>query len=120
MSVVKIIILGLFTVFLSSCYYSKGCWIYPQSADCSARPEVKVVQRWQKKDSIGNTDPEQRWRDFQQCGGKRVTLGKGDKKYDEIYYEISTAECMNGKDYIHFSEHECRTESQTKLNGKCN
>ncbi|UTO05273.1 hypothetical protein NKT77_01035 [Moraxella sp. FZLJ2107] len=128
MSVAKIIILGLFTVFLSSCYYSKGCWIYPQSADCSARPEVKVVQRWQKKDSIGDTDPEQRWRDFQQCGVKDymngtldMNAGTPDMSANDVKKRIKEIEdCMENKNYIYFSEHECRTESQTKLNGKCN
>lgn len=116
MSVVKIIILGFFTVFLSSCYYSKGCWYVAQSVTCSARPEVDPIQTWQKKDSIGHTNPEQRWRDFQECG--LIIANDGMWRFRETHRQ--TYSCMTQKGYIQFAEHECRTESQTKLNGKCN
>lgn len=124
----RMMILSLVTAMLSSCYYSKGRIYGPQSADCPFRPEVKGIQQWQKKDSIGDTDPEQRWRDFQQCGVKDymngtldMNAGTPDMSANDVKKRMRAIEdCMENKNYIYFSEHECRTESQTKLNGKCN
>ncbi|UTO05272.1 hypothetical protein NKT77_01030 [Moraxella sp. FZLJ2107] len=124
----RMMILGLVTAMLSGCYYSKGCIYGPQSADCPFRPEVKGIQQWQKKDSIGNTNPEQRIRDLKECGvggvdyGMAIFNGTRPNESDDAF-EVRRSkkyQCVKDKGYIFITEYECRTESQTKLNGKCN
>lgn len=124
----RVMILGLVVVMLSSCYYSKGCIYGPQSVDCPFRPEVKDIQQWQKKDSIGNTDPEQRKRDLKECGVGGVDYdmaifnSRSPNESDEAF-KVSREkkyQCVEDKGYIYITESDCRTESQTKLNGKCN
>lgn len=119
MVLVKLLTVGVLTFLLSSCY-SKGCWMIAQSVDCSAQPKIRRIQQWQKKDSIGNTNIEQRWRDFQECGAERHTVTINRRTYEDIFYEMPTVTCMKKKGYIKFLAHECRTTSQTKLNGLCN
>ena len=124
----RVMILGLVVVMLSGCYYSKGCIVPPEGkAFCPLHAKVKTIQQWQKKDSIGHTDPEQRWKDFQECGVIKYNNGNLDfynypgldQKQNEIYTSRIFG-CMRNKNYVYLEVNECQTESQTKLNGKCN
>lgn len=91
-------------------------------------PPNTEIQSWQKQDSIGYTDPEQRWKDFQQCGVKKYlngTLdlnvqydGMTDKDVTERYQKIAT--CMKNKGYIALKTSECIDFDKKRLTGKCN
>lgn len=124
----KFVIAICLTILLSSCYYAKGCIIPPEGkAFCPFHAKVLEIQQWQKNDSIGNTNENQRWLDFQECGVKRYNNGKLDfyqypnlDSQEQQTYTSKVFQCMKNKGYIRFSEHECQTESQIKLNGKCN
>ncbi|WP_051940824.1 hypothetical protein [Stenoxybacter acetivorans] len=66
------ILLGL-TLFLSSCYWRDGCLVLPQSVHCFDK--VSEAALYQKPDTIGFTNTEQRWKDIVACGGMRTKDG---------------------------------------------
>lgn len=95
----KILFIFFMCTLLSGCYYSfkTGCFYSPQQVNCY--DGVSDINRLQKKDRIGFTNPEQRWKDLEDCGGVRVEDGnfkiflyrsfkENYKQYQEKYYAL--------------------------------
>ncbi len=111
------------TFLLSSCYVTPGCIHYPQSVDCSNRKRVILVQKWQKKETIGHTNTEQRRKDFQDCGVKQYKNGVLDLnvRYDgmsSIDRANKIEACMIEKGY--YEEINCVDYDKNEYTGLCN
>ncbi|QPB43227.1 hypothetical protein [Rodentibacter haemolyticus] len=88
------------TVSSSNCYRNRGK-PYP------------VIAGYQKQNSIGNTNPQQRLNDIRSCGSN-------ESLYDfKVGYEKFRA-CMSSKGYIYFHPAECGTQNPKWSTGKCN
>ncbi|TCP92082.1 hypothetical protein EDC44_12835 [Cricetibacter osteomyelitidis] len=89
------------------------------------------VSSIQKRNTLGYTDTEQRWKDILSCGGVRTKDGnffyilfydEERKKYkdafskdriistslDDLNYHFAFNKCMEDKNYIFIEEHECK------------
>lgn len=53
---------------LSGCYYSNGCFYNFQMVNCR---EWSNSAGYQKKETEGHTDIEQRWKDIEACGAEK-------------------------------------------------
>ncbi|WOE32908.1 MULTISPECIES: hypothetical protein [unclassified Acinetobacter] len=86
----------------------------------------KVIQAYQKKESIGHTDVEQRKRDVFECGVRNYNAGNLDlsaqfpdmKDEDIIPRRISIDNCMKKKGYIISNYESCTLKG--KPTGFCN
>ncbi len=119
--------LGKWLIFILSGTLLSGCLIRvvtPVNLDAKYYP--LRVQGYQKKDTIGHTDPEQRWKDLQACGVRYYSGGSLDiggskpgetvqqvvARRDEIY------QCIKAKGYVIYSPEECI--KNRKPTGLCN
>ncbi|MGO3859013.1 MAG: hypothetical protein ACTJHL_07170 [Neisseriaceae bacterium] len=84
------------------------------------------VQGYQKKDSIGYTDPDRRWRDLQDCGVKQYNEGNldvGASRAEETVKQVIARrdriyQCMEVKGYVIYSPERCI--KNRKPTGLCN
>ncbi|WP_353103427.1 hypothetical protein [Psychrobacter sp. AH5] len=86
------------------------------------------IQHWQKSDTIGRTNVDKRWQDFQSCGVKKYFDGNLDLT---VVYPDMTVEqmskrrkkiesCMKNKGYVYLGATECVDGKNNKLTGLCN
>ena len=86
------------------------------------------IQQFQKPDTIGHTDPEQRWKDFQDCGVKNFNHGTLDinNRYPGMTSEDVTKrnkaihDCIDNKGYIFIKVRQCVDGENNRLTGLCN
>lgn len=107
----------LVAVFFASLL--NGCFIYSAKDDCiygltstqCFGEEYPLIAHYQKPMSLGRTDPEQRWKDIESCGGSRQ-----DKHLKELWHRSIDADregnakdkglwtrfenCLSNKGYI--------------------
>ncbi len=119
--------LGKWLIFMLSVALLSGCLmrvVTPVNLDGQYYPPP--VQGYQKKDTIGHTDPDQRWRDLEDCGvmqynegrldlngqGPRETVKQVIARRDKIY------QCMEVKGYVIYSIERCI--KNRKPTGLCN
>lgn len=87
-----------------------------------------LIQHWQKENSIGRTNVDKRWQDFQSCGVKKYFDGNLDLT---VVYPDMTVEqmskrrkkiesCMKNKGYVYLGATECVDGKNNKLTGLCN
>ncbi|WP_327193798.1 hypothetical protein [Psychrobacter sp. PL15] len=86
------------------------------------------IQHFQKPDTIGHTNVDRRWQDFQSCGVKAYRDGNLD--LNTRYPGMTSAQvskrsekirsCMKNKGYIYLGETECVDGKNNKLTGLCN
>lgn len=128
-------------ILLSSCYYDPqtGCWYHPQNVNCPERPEVTTIQEYQKPETIGHTDVEQRKKDFFACGVRDYSHGNldfttcyedmacyGRKSDDSDAIEVRSQkirDCIKKKGYRHIKDLDpagCINYATNTLTGKCN
>lgn len=137
----KNILLMSLLVLLSSCYYDPqtGCWHHPDNVTCPERPEVTTIQEYQKPETIGHTDVEQRKKDFFACGVKNYFNGNldfntcyegmacyGVDRPDNGEIDVRSQkihDCIKKKGYRHIKyldSEGCINYATNKLTGKCN
>ncbi|OBX05897.1 hypothetical protein QV08_11575 [Gallibacterium salpingitidis] len=110
---------------LSGCIYSfsDNCirpLIATVSNDCEKNKGkiFPIIARFQKPESIGKTDSQQRWKDATNCGSK---YGDEELTYIEnkgLYKSFES--CMFNKGYIRFHPAECGYQNPKWDKGKCN
>ena len=86
------------------------------------------IQHFQKPDTIGRTNVDKRWQDFQNCGVK--TYRDGSLDLNVVYPNMTIEQarqrsnkiesCMDNKDYIFIKTTECVDGKNNKLTGLCN
>ena len=120
----RTIYLLIFAVLLSAC---SAFYVVPgYSPYVSLAPPQ--IQGWQKADTIGRTNVDKRWQDFQSCGVKIYRDGHLDLN---VQYPGMTSNqvserskkirsCMKNKGYIYLGETECVDGKNNKLTGLCN
>lgn len=115
----KALIPLLFILFLQGCIYAEGCWISPQMVSCVDKGKIfPIIARFQKPESIGKTDSQQRWKDATNCGSK---YGDEELTYIEnkgLYKSFESF--MFNKGYIRFHPAECGYQNPKWDTGKCN
>ncbi|MDD7425876.1 MAG: hypothetical protein PUK61_05575 [[Actinobacillus] rossii] len=119
------ILLFLSLLFLSNCFYSKGCLHMPQSVHCfEKKVEYPVIAHYQKKSNIGSTNIEQRWRDAVSCGAKygdntlRSAMTKGEKEPIDDILADKFENCMSDRGYIWIQD--CGYQNPKWDKGVCN
>ncbi|MFQ1049649.1 hypothetical protein ACIRXL_06110 [Avibacterium paragallinarum] len=128
-----LLILSLF--ILNGCLYSfeNGCIrpiIQTVSSNCyKNRKYFPYVAYFQKKGTIGHTDPTIRWNDVKSCGGINISLkdntfklkNERDSKglFNPDAYNAFD-QCMEKKGYIHFKYEDCGSQEPKWNKGKCN
>ncbi|WP_386698388.1 hypothetical protein [Lonepinella sp. MS14436] len=116
----------ILSMFLVSCSYSEGCWYTPQMVSCVDKgDEFPYISMFQKKETLGHTDSEQRWKDIKSCNGvKRSNTDffvKNDRDSDGIIIPEIVDEferCMATKGY--YLERDCGWQKPEWSTGKCN
>ena len=122
----KIILLIMSVFFISGCLYSfEGECVRPiiqvVSSNCNKKRELfSSIAYYQKIDSIGHTDINQRWRDAELCGAKY-----GDSNLWSVIkpqnFRNEFRICMKSKGYHIFDSSECGVKEPKSLNkGICN
>lgn len=120
----RTIYLLIFGVLLSAC---SAFYVVP-GYDPYVSLAPPVIQGWQKADTIGHTNVDKRWQDFQSCGVKIYRDGNLDLtvRYPGMTTEqvkqrsIAISSCMKNKGYIYLGETECVDGKNNKLTGLCN
>lgn len=113
-------------LLMTGCYWRDGCLVTPQQVNCYNQNDYKVIQAYQKKESIGYTDIEQRKKDVLECGVRNYNGGNLDlsaqfpdmKNEDIIPRRVSIDNCMEKKGYIIHSYTHCTLKG--KPTGFCN
>ncbi|MBP6861254.1 MAG: hypothetical protein KBC57_02705 [Neisseriaceae bacterium] len=85
-----------------------------------------VIQGYQKKETIGHTDPDQRWKDLQVCGVVDYNRGDldlnasapGESSKQVIARRENISACMKAKGYVIYSNLRCIKNK--KPTGLCN
>lgn len=103
-------------------------WVFytPQQVNCYYKNNFKAIQAYQKKDTIGHTDVEQRKKDVLACGVRNYNEGNLDinvQQEDMVDADVtprrlSIYNCMKDKGYIIRSLEQCI--SRGKPSGFCN
>ena len=120
----RIFCLSILAVILSAC---SAFYVVPgYSPYVSLAPPQ--IQGWQKADTIGRTNVDRRWQDFQDCGVKKYFDGTLDlntrypgmtsNQVSERSQKIRS--CMKNKGYIYLGATECVDGKNNKLTGLCN
>ena len=120
----RVLYLLIFSAVLSACNTFNVVPGY--SPYVSLNPPT--IQHYQKPNTIGHTDPKQRWQDFQDCGVKNFRDGSLDlsNAYPGMTTEqikqrsIAISSCMENKGYIYLKNTECVDGKNNKLTGLCN
>ncbi len=115
-----LLLLGLFSI-LTACFMP----VVP-SRDPDVYNDYKVIQAWQKHDTVGRTDVEQRKKDVFACGVKKLMGGGLDLavRYPGMNTEQVIARmrrisnCMKSKGYVYIGKEKCTKNG--KPTGKCN
>lgn len=123
---IKIIYLMSILLLMTGCYLRDGCLVTPQQVNCYHKNDYTAIQAYQKKESIGHTDVEQRKKDVLECGVRNYNGGNldGNTRYPGMVSEdvtprrISIYNCMEKKGYIIHSYTYCM--NQGKSTGFCN
>lgn len=114
------------TLLITGCYWSEGCLITPQQVNCYYKNDYKAIQAYQKRETIGHTDVEQRKKDALSCGVINYNDGNLDvnAQYPDMIDEDVTPRrlriyaCMENKGYIIHSPEKCIYKG--KPSGFCN
>ena len=108
-------------LFLHGCYWHNGCLYTAQMVNCYMdKVPFSSIAYYQKTDSIGRTDINQRWRDVELCGAKY-----GDSNLWSVIkpqnFRNEFRICMESKGYHIFDSSECGVKEPKGLNkGICN
>ncbi|HHW7520664.1 TPA: hypothetical protein ACU18R_002424 [Mannheimia haemolytica] len=108
-----------FLLLLNGCFYSDGCLYTPQMVNCFIEKgdEFPAIAHYQKLETIGKTDSEQRWKDAVSCGAEY-----GDNNLKKLHrdnYEKFWS-CMDKKGYKKFWPAECGYQNPKWDKGVCN
>ncbi|QLB12876.1 hypothetical protein EV697_10813 [Bisgaardia hudsonensis] len=120
-----VLILSIF--LLNGCLYSsqEECFIpiiQVVPADCVDKGEEwPAIAHYQKPNTIGHTDSEQRLKDALACGAKDSSLQNKPSHYtiNGKFYEYFE-DCMQDKGYRHLYPAECGYMNPKWDKGKCN
>ncbi|QLB12877.1 hypothetical protein EV697_10814 [Bisgaardia hudsonensis] len=124
----KKIVLILSIFLLNCCLYSfeDECFrpiIQVVSANCEAKkgPIWPAIAHYQKPDTIGHTNSEQRLKDALACGAKDSSLQNlpSDYTINGKFYKYFE-DCMQDKGYRHLYPAECGYMNPKWDEGKCN
>ncbi len=120
----RTIYLLIFGVLLSAC---SAFYVVP-GYDPYVSLSPPYIQHWQKPDTIGRTNVDKRWQDFQNCGVK--TYRDGSLDLNVVYPNMTIEQarqrsnkiesCMDNKGYIFIKTTECVDGKNNKLTGLCN
>ncbi|MCK3654775.1 hypothetical protein A4G19_03040 [Pasteurellaceae bacterium Macca] len=117
----------LFILFiLAGCSYSEGCFYTPQMVICEDKgKEYPYIAHFQKKETLGNTNPIKRIIDFKNCGGEKKENGDFDIKNNRDHRGVIIGDvvakfkkCMFSKGY--YIEYDCGYNNPKWSTGKCN
>ncbi|TCK01873.1 hypothetical protein EV694_0507 [Volucribacter psittacicida] len=113
----RLLIVILLAMLINSCWYSNGCIYTPQMVHCYNYNyfDYPDITKYQKPDSLGNTNKEQRWQDAISCGAKYTEDGwvhKTVPRLDDFDEENVNgirkfALCMKDKGYYFANPTEC-------------
>ncbi len=120
----KVLYLLMFGAVLSAC---SAFYVVP-GYDPYVSLSPPYIQHFQKPDTIGRTNVDKRWQDFQSCGVKNFRDGSLDlsNEYpgmtteDVIRRSKSIEACIDKKGYIFIKTTECVDGKNNKLTGLCN
>ncbi len=120
----KVLYLLIFSAVLSACNTFNVVPGYSPYVSL-APPQI---QGWQKADTVGRSNVDKRWQDFQSCGVKNFRDGSLDlnNRYPGMTSEDvskrskAIRSCMKNKGYIYLGETECVDGKNNKLTGLCN
>lgn len=114
----KKILLLLSFFCLSGCIYNGNCWVpLIQTVGYHSCGEnvtpYPIIAGYQKKNSIGHTDPKQRSKDIRACGS------------DDTLFDFSSGykefrKCLAVKGYIYIEPKDCGYQEPKWSTGKCN
>ncbi|WP_244298126.1 hypothetical protein [Actinobacillus vicugnae] len=106
-------------ILLQGCYYSDGCFYSPQMVSCVDKGDIfPSIARFQKIDSVGKTNSEQRWKDAVKCGSKYEDVDLLYINEKGLYGKFE--KCMMDKGYKRFHPAECGYQSPKWDKGVCN
>ena len=120
----RIFCLSILAVILSAC---SAFYVVP-GYDPYVSLSPPYIQHWQKPNTIGRTNVDKRWQDFQSCGVKKYFDGNLDlnNRYpgmtsNQVSERSNKIEsCMDNKGYIFIKTKECVDGKNNKLTGLCN
>ena len=121
----KVLYLRMFSAILSACNTFNVVSGY--SPYVSLNPPT--IQHYQKPNTIGHTDPKQRWQDFQSCGVKKYFDGTldfntqypGMTSEDVSKRSKAIRDCIKDKKgYVFIKTTQCVDGKNNKLTGLCN
>ena len=120
----RVLYLLIFSAVLSACNTFNVVPGY--SPYVSLNPPT--IQHYQKPNTIGRTNVDKRWQDFQSCGVKKYFDGNLDlnTQYSDMTGEqvkkrrLSIESCMKNEGYIYLGATECVDGKNNKLTGLCN
>lgn len=104
---------------LNGCFYHDGCIYTPQMVNCfvDKGEEYPAIAHYQKLETIGKTDSQQRWKDAISCGAQYgdIDLTKLHRDNYEFFRD-----CMKKRGYKKFYPAECGYQSPKWDEGVCN
>ena len=120
----RILCLSVLTILLSAC---SAFYVVP-GYDPYVSLSPPYIQHFQKPDTIGRTNVDKRWQDFQNCGVKTYRDGNLDlnTRYPGMTSEQvskrrkSIEACIDKKGYIFIKTTECVDGKNNKSTGLCN
>ncbi|MDG6894666.1 hypothetical protein [Volucribacter amazonae] len=81
----RLLIIILLSTLTSACWFSNDCFYTLVTTNCTWKyPLYPDITRYQKPDSLGNTNKEQRWQDAISCGAKYTEDGWIDKTLPRV------------------------------------
>ena len=113
----------IFFYLLTSC----SCQMIPAVVSCGFNeniPDIPSIAHYQKSNTIGNTDIEQRWKDIVACGGQygdvdlNIQNGRDWRVNSREVRELLLRDfdrCMRQKGYKHLKAADCQSNP-----AKCN
>ena len=120
----RILCLSVLAILLSAC---SAFYVVP-GYDPYVSLSPPYIQHFQKPDTIGRTNVDKRWQDFQSCGVKAYRDGNLDlnTRYPGMTSEQvskrrkSIEACIHKNGYIFIKPTECGDSQNNKLTGLCN
>lgn len=112
-------------LMLSGC---SGCWTPMPVVSCGGPYGERwpSIAHYQKSETIGRTDSEQRWKDAVVCGATYGDINVLSAITDSATGKVTTdlvdkfLNCMKERGYQRLSESDCGTQLPSEDTGKCN
>lgn len=122
----KVLLIVLLFLMNGCLYWGNGCWrpiVEVVSARCTGKvegTEFPAIAFFQKLDTIGKTDVQQRWKDAVDCGAEYGDVDLKLEKQLDLYKYDRFDNCMIKKGYEKFWFAKCGYQEAELNKGVCN